>query len=70
MKTFLKIVRESKVPRDGFYYPRAYDVVNEKLQQYCVSGRSEQVGCDNCADWKQGNDPDKYCLVCNRLVEL
>lgn len=41
MKTFLKIVRDSKVPKDGFYYPRAYDIVNQKLQQYCVSGQSE-----------------------------
>lgn len=40
------------------------------LDLYNVSGRSEQVGCDNCADWKQGNEPDKYCLVCNRMVEL
>lgn len=42
----------------------------ENLAIHDVVGRSEQVGCDNCADYKQGNDLDKYCLVCNRMVEL
>ncbi len=41
MEKFLKIFRENNIPRDGFYYPKAYNVVNEKLQQYSVSGRSE-----------------------------
>lgn len=32
--------------------------------------KKDNIICDNCTDWKQGNDPDKYCLVCNRMVEL
>lgn len=32
--------------------------------------KKNNIICNNCTDWKQGNDPDKYCLVCNRMVEL
>ncbi len=37
MQTFIRIVRESKVPRDGFCYPSAYDVVNDMLQRYLLT---------------------------------
>lgn len=50
------------------------NIVNEmqsdEFSKPPVSGQSEQLHCDNCADWKQGNNPDNYCLICNRMVEL
>lgn len=55
-----------KITDEDYNKLRFHLVELEKL----VSKRSEHGGCDNCADYKQGYDIDKYCLVCNRMVEL
>lgn len=31
METFIKIFRSNNVPRDGYYYPRAYEVIYQLL---------------------------------------
>lgn len=48
----------------------AIDAIEPHLPLGDVSGRSEQLPCDNCANWKQGSDPRNYCMECNRMVEL
>lgn len=31
MKTFIRLCATLNVPKDGYYYPRAYEIVNELL---------------------------------------
>lgn len=42
----------------------------EKHYQPPISEKNKHLSCKNCVDWEQGNNPNMYCLVCNRMVEF
>lgn len=35
MHTFIRLCRSNHIPRDTYYYPRAYDVIHYWLDHHC-----------------------------------
>lgn len=46
----------------------AYHVVSLQISEIELKGN--KTPCYNCAEYEQGSNPDRYCMICNRMIDI